>query len=106
MPKRKPKSAATVAFNLTLSGKLARRLDKEFARAQEMAPYAFISRSAFLAHCLGEWVSILDHPERTPSLPSSTRVRTRPAARPAIRSGPETRKRIRAAEGCARSPRP
>ena len=80
MPKRKSKADATVSFNLTLGGKLARRLDAEFAKAQEMAPYAFISRSAFLAHALGEWVSILDHPERNPTLPVGVRVRTRPPA--------------------------
>ena len=80
MAKRKSKAVATVSFNLTLGGKLARRLDAEFAKAREMAPYAFTSRSAFLAHALGEWVSILDHPERNPTLPVGVRVRTRPPA--------------------------
>ena len=80
MAKRKSKAEATVSFNLTLGGKLARRLDVEFKRAQKVAPYAFISRSAFLAHALGEWVSILDHPERNPTLPVGVRVRIRPPA--------------------------
>ena len=78
MAKRKSKAVATVSFNLTLGGKLARRLDAEFAKAQEMAPYMFVSRSAFLAHCLGEWVAILDCPSREPTLAGDVRVRTRP----------------------------
>ena len=80
MAKRKPKSEASVCFNLTLGGKLARRLDAEFAKAQEMAPYMFVSRSAFLAHALGEWVAILDCPSREPTLAGDVRVRTRPPA--------------------------
>ena len=79
MPKRKSKAVATVSFNLTLGGKLARRLDAEFKRAQAVAPYAFISRSAFLAHALGEWVAILDDPSREPTLAGDVRVRTRPS---------------------------
>ncbi len=78
MPRRKSKADATVCFNVTLSGKLARRLDAEFARAQEAAPYAFISRSALIAHALGEWCAILDNPAREPSLPKPARVRVRP----------------------------
>ena len=82
MPRRKkPAADATVCFNVTLSGKLARRLDAEFAKAQAMAPYAFISRSALIAHALGEWVSILDDPTVEPSLPAGVRVRVRPGAR-------------------------
>ena len=81
MARRKPAAESTVSFNLTLSAKLARRLDAEFARAQDMAPYMFVSRSAFLAHCLGEWVAILDNPSRNPTLPKPVRVRLRPGTR-------------------------
>ena len=76
---KKSKADATVSFNLTLGGKLARRLDAEFAKTREMAPYMFVSRSAFLAHCLGEWIAILDCPSRQPTLPV-VRRRTRPPA--------------------------
>lgn len=102
MPKRKAKADATVCFNLTLSGKLARRLDSEFAKAWALNPLLFISRSAFLAFCLAEFVAVLDDPWREPTPPKPARVRTRPVVQPALRTAPETRRKIRAAEGCAR----
>ena len=80
MPKRKSKADASVSFNLTLGGPLARRLDREFAKAKKMNPYMFVSRSAFLAFCLGQWVEILDSPSREPTLAGDVRVRTRPPA--------------------------
>ncbi len=103
MAKRKAKADATVCFNLTLSGKLAARLAREYAKARALNPLLFISRSAFLAYCLAEFIAVLDDPDRNPTLPAGTRVRTRPVVQPALRTAPETRRRIRAAEGCARS---
>lgn len=104
MPRRKAKADATVAFNLTLPGKLARRLDAEFAKARAMNPLLFVSRSGFLAFCLAEFIAVLDDPWREPSLPKPARVRTRPAVKPAIRTGSATRKKIRAGEGVASIP--
>lgn len=95
MAKRKAKSEGSVAFNLTLPGRLARRLDREHEKALALNPLLFISRSAFLAYCLSEFIACLDDPERDPTLPKGTRVRTRPAVKPALRTGPATRKRIR-----------
>lgn len=90
--------------NVTLPRALSMRLDEELAKARAAAPLMNISKSAFYAHIMSEWLSLLDDPNCNPTLPAGTRVRTRPAARPAIRTGPETRKRIRAGEGVASVP--
>ncbi len=89
--------------NVTLPRALSMRLDEELAKARAAAPLMNISKSAFYAHIMIEWISLLDDPNRNPTLPAGTRVRTRPAVKPALRTAPETRRKIRASEGCARS---
>ena len=88
--------------NVTLPRALSKRLDELLAEARLAAPLSHISKSAFYAHIMIEWLSLLDDPNRNPTLPAGTRVRTRPAVKPALRTAPETRRRIRAAAGCAR----
>lgn len=83
MGRRKPKSESTVSFNVTLPRKLSERLDDELVKTKNLVPYMVISRSAFISHCLGEWLSLLRDPTTQPTLP--TRQRVRP---PATRAGP------------------
>ncbi len=79
MAKRKPKGSLTKNYTLTMTVHLARRLDQELEKARQAAPGQFISRSAFYAHIMAEWLEILQHPARVPTLPV-VRRRTRPPA--------------------------
>ena len=86
MGKRKSKAESTVSFNITLPRKLARRLDAELLKTKKLVPFMVISRSALIAHALGEWISLLNDPATQPSLPAA-RVRTRPRMERAASNG-------------------
>ena len=77
MAKRKPKAALTKNYTLTMTVHLARQLDEELQKAREAVPGLFISKSAFFAHIMSEWLAMLRQPEREPTLPV-VRRRTRP----------------------------
>ena len=79
MAKRKPKAALTKNYTLTMTVHLARQLDEELQKAREAVPGLFISKSAFFAHIMSEWLAMLRQPEREPTLPAPRR-RTRPPA--------------------------
>ncbi len=81
MAKPKRKNPETVAVCLNIPTKLMKVLDKRLADLRAKEEYAYISRSAFVSHALGEWCRILDDAAYEPAPAQEVRRRLRPKPR-------------------------
>ena len=81
MPKPKSNKAATTPICINVPVKLMRRLDKMLEQLRSKEEFAWISRSAFISHALGEWCRILDDAAYEPAPAQEVRRRLRPEPR-------------------------
>jgi hypothetical protein len=66
---------ATVTLSLSMPRALLERVDAKVEEVRRDHPYLNVSRSALVAHALGEWLELLDEPERVPTAAPRCRVR-------------------------------
>ena len=75
--KRKADKDRYVRLNMTVPPKLSAKIDSMLDDLRAAPPYRHVSRSDFVAYCLGEWFALIDDIDSAPNSKAEVRRRVR-----------------------------